>query len=116
MWHNIEDIQTLKTSGEVVAARKLLIFKHSPRCHHSQMVDFLLTEAADSLKALADCYRVDVVAQAQLAREVADYFEESHASPQVLVIERGRCIYEAQKLEIELEEILEALREGEVWA
>ncbi len=82
-----------------------LIFKHSTRCHISNMVLRYFEKEWD-VNANIPTYFLDLLAFPQLSREVANIFQVHHESPQVLLIKNGECIFDASHNEISAQEIL----------
>ncbi|MBM3400392.1 MAG: bacillithiol system redox-active protein YtxJ [Bacteroidetes bacterium] len=87
-------------------AEPVLIFKHSTRCSISSMA---LNRMLTSNPPLH--YRlIDVIASRPVSNKVAEVFSVHHESPQLLIIHKGECIYEASHLEIQPREILQELQ------
>ena len=68
-----------------------VIFKHSTRCSISSMAKNRLDrkEAPEGIKF----YYLDLIKYRSLSNKIAADFGVSHQSPQVLVINNGKCIY-----------------------
>ena len=79
----------LGTLDDLLASPRLLLFKHSPRCGLSRWaLDEL--EPLDGGDDLAPIALVDVVADRELAVELADRTGVRHQSPQLLYLAEGR--------------------------
>ena len=85
--------------------RTQVIFKHSTRCSTSSMVLNRLerSEASPSI----DFYFLDLRQVRQLSAQVAEKFQVTHESPQVLVIKNGNCTFDESHFAINMDEILE---------
>ena len=59
-------------------------------------------------------YFLDILKYRQLSNLVADIFEVYHQSPQLLLIEKEECIYDADHLEISVTDLQEGL-EDDFW-
>jgi bacillithiol system protein YtxJ len=82
-----------------------LIFKHSTRCHISNMVLRSFEREWDEHAGI-QTYFLDLLAYPHLSREVANIFQIHHESPQVLLIKNGECFFDASHNEISAQEIL----------
>ena len=68
-----------------------VIFKHSTRCGTSFLVKESLEEA--EVNGPADFYLLDLIAYRDISNLIASAFLVDHASPQILVIKNGQCMY-----------------------
>lgn len=82
-----------------------LIFKHSTRCHISNMVLRYFEKEWDENSEIKT-YFLDLLAYPQVSRAVAESFQVHHESPQVLLIKNGECIFDESHNEISAQEIL----------
>ncbi|MEY4003694.1 MAG: bacillithiol system redox-active protein YtxJ [Bacteroidota bacterium] len=79
----------------------VLIFKHSTRCSISSMALNRMEKAVPYMPFRL----VDVIADRPVSNRIAEVFSVHHASPQLLLIHRGACVYEVSHLEIQPREI-----------
>ena len=71
--------------------RPCLIFKHSTRCSISSMaLNRIESNEPAQIKA---CYYLDLIKYRSISNKIEVDFQVKHESPQVLVIENGKCIY-----------------------
>ena len=103
-WIDLSDPSQLMLIEERSKTKPQVIFKHSTRCSISGTAKYRL-ESARSSDAV-DFYYLDLLAHRDLSRLVADHFQVPHASPQVLVIKDGRCVFDESHMGIRMEEIL----------
>lgn len=103
-WIELTDASQLDLLAERSKTRAQVIFKHSTRCSISSTAKFRL-ESAKSSDAV-DFYYLDLLSYRSLSGLVAERFAVPHASPQVLVIRDGRCVFDESHLGIRMEEIL----------
>lgn len=82
-----------------------LIFKHSTRCHISNMVLRYFEKEWDE-EAGIQTYFLDLLSYPQISRTVAEIFQVHHESPQVLLIKNGECIFDESHNAISAQEIL----------
>jgi len=101
-----EDIvRIIKRSHEVPC----LIFKHSTRCNICTIAKYRLEDDWDFEPDEMEAYYLDVLEFRPVSLKVAETFQVHHESPQVLLILKGECIYDASQLDITLEELREGL-------
>jgi bacillithiol system protein YtxJ len=81
----------------------LVIFKHSTRCSISSMARNRLdkNEAPEGI----DFYFLDLIQHRDISDKIAETFQVHHQSPQVLVINKGKCIYNESHSGIHFDEI-----------
>ena len=80
-----------------------VIFKHSTRCSISSMAKSRL-ERATPPEGIA-FYYLDLIAHRNVSNKVAEVFDVSHESPQVLIIKNGSCVYDESHSGIDMDEI-----------
>ena len=80
-----------------------VIFKHSTRCSISSMAKSRL-ERATPPEGIA-FYYLDLIAHRNVSNKVAEAFDVSHESPQVLIIKNGSCVYNESHSGIDMDEI-----------
>lgn len=86
-----------------------LIFKHSTRCSISRMALKRVESDEQLSENPVDYYYLDLLKHRDLSNEIAKAFSVEHQSPQVLIIQNGKCVYSATHSAIQAEEILEHL-------
>jgi bacillithiol system protein YtxJ len=115
LWHKLVEISQLQSiidlskeqSNPQISA--VLLFKHSTRCSISTMaLSRLETKWLDDEKIPA--YYLDLLNYRDISNEIASLFGIEHASPQVLLIKDGTCIYHASHSAISATDILEAAK------
>lgn len=112
LWHKLSDINQLKdiknsTIEQSANGLTVLLFKHSTRCSISSMaLNRLESKWKDQDNIPA--YYLDLLNYRDISNEIATLFEVEHASPQVLLIRNGVCIYHNSHNGISASEILEA--------
>lgn len=100
-WTKLVSEQDLEDLKQASFERPVLLFKHSTRCSISSTVLNRLErkwkqEEMGRLKP----FFLDLVAYRKISNRVAEEFGVPHQSPQVLLIENGRCIYDASHMQI----------------
>lgn len=112
LWHKLTDIGQLQEIQELSKEQRVsavLLFKHSTRCSISSMaLNRLETKWSDNEQIPA--YYLDLLNHRDISNEIANLYSVEHASPQVLVIKDGKCIYHNSHNGINALEILEATK------
>lgn len=82
-----------------------VIFKHSIRCSISSMVKSRLekSETPDTI----DFYYLDLINYRPLSNKIAKELNVYHESPQVLLLQKGECIYDESHMAIRMDDIVE---------
>jgi bacillithiol system protein YtxJ len=80
-----------------------VIFKHSTRCSISSMAKNRLDNknAPEGM----DFYYLDLIQYRKLSNKIAADFHVTHQSPQVLIIDHGKCIYDESHSGITMDDI-----------
>lgn len=107
-WISLIDEEQLDSIKEQSNTQPILIFKHSTTCSISSMAKSRLerSQAPDTIAY----YYLDLRRYRSVSNMVADIFSVHHESPQVLLIKNGECIYEESHNGIQMDEILEQLK------
>jgi bacillithiol system protein YtxJ len=90
----ITELMTEADLESALANEIALLYKHSPYCGLSTMarheVHFFVQGNPD-----VPVYVVDVIHRRPLSQRIADLFEIEHESPQVILLRRGRPMFDA---------------------
>jgi bacillithiol system protein YtxJ len=104
-WINFDSDVILTEAIEKSYLNKgIVIFKHSTRCSISSVAKTRLSlkwNFKDDLPA----YYLDLIQYRELSQLVADKFNITHESPQILLIKNGECVYDASHLGISVKNI-----------
>lgn len=84
-----------------------VIFKHSSRCSLSTLAKTRLERA--TIPPNVDFYFLDLIRYRLLSHRIEEQFSVQHESPQVLLIQKGECIYEESHNGISMDEITQQL-------
>ena len=84
-----------------------IIYKHSTRCGTSHMVLDRLERTTNPPPV--DFYFLDLIKYRDISAKVAEDFQVHHESPQVLLISKGKCLYDESHYGITMDEIAEQL-------
>jgi bacillithiol system protein YtxJ len=86
-----------------------LILKHSTTCNISAIAKFRLEDDWVFPESTLRAYYLDLLRFRSVSAYIADTFEVHHESPQILIISKGECIFDASHLDITVDEIKEAM-------
>jgi bacillithiol system protein YtxJ len=86
-----------------------IIFKHSNSCSISSMALSRTLKAQEEIESKAVVYLIDVKANRNLSLEVADHLGVRHESPQIIIIQDGKVVYDASHFNINPQTILSYL-------
>lgn len=102
-WIELTDENQLISIKEKSNQTPQLIFKHSTRCTISIVAKNRLEKT--TLPNNIDFYYLDLIKHRAISAKIANEFNVSHESPQVLLIHNEKCIYDESHYGIEIEEI-----------
>lgn len=113
-WNPLTDEAQLETIRQESDAHPVLIFKHSTRCSISSTALARMQRSWNEAEVgEMNPYYLDLIAYRSLSGQVASEFGVPHQSPQVLLISKGECVYDASHFEISFAEITQQLQEIE---
>jgi bacillithiol system protein YtxJ len=110
-WNELRSVnqidQILKESKE----SPVLIFKYSSRCSLSRMaLDRLERRWSETEMTGIKPYFLDLISYRDISNRIAHIFDVEHESPQVLIIENEKAIYDQSHMGIDYQEIKEAVK------
>ena len=102
-WIQLSDEKQLAEISERSKERPQVIFKHSTRCSISSVAKNRL-DKADAPKS-ADFYYLDLINNRTISNFIAEQYQVTHESPQVLIIRNGECVYDESHMGISMQQI-----------
>lgn len=100
-WKNLTVEEELDHILSESTRKPQVLYKHSSRCATS----FFALKNIETLNPLeqeqADFYLVDVIAQRELSRYIADKFGIRHESPQLFVFKNGEIVWHGSHNQIQ---------------
>lgn len=87
-------------------SKPIVIFKHSTRCGVSSSALKMFQPDVENIAQSAQLCMVDVIKSRELSNYLAHKTEIRHESPQVLVINNGKVVYNASHHFIDSKEVL----------
>ncbi len=101
-WKNITSDEELEAAVAESFNRPVIIFKHSTRCHISKMVlKSFEQEVAQADRDIA-YYFLDLISFRGLSNKIAENFDVTHQSPQMIVLQDGIAVRNASHHSISL--------------
>lgn len=108
MWTALSTLDQLDRISEDSQDRAQVIFKHSTRCSISRVA--LSRFDRNQPSGEATYHLLDLLEYRSISHAIAERFGVMHESPQVLIIQEGKCVYHANHLDIEPAEISQQLQ------
>ena len=105
LWKKIESQKDLDAAIEKSSQQKVLIFKHSTRCFISKTVLRSFEKQMQESDINFGYYFLDLLAYRSISNEIESRFDVVHQSPQLIVLENGKAIYNASHQNIDLDKI-----------
>ena len=103
-WNHLTELSQLDQLTEESKSSPILIFKHSRSCSISGTTLNRL-ERNWTLDASAKVYFLDLLAYRNISNAIAEKFDVQHESPQVLIIENGKSVYDRSHFDINFGDI-----------
>jgi bacillithiol system protein YtxJ len=107
-WLALNHSEQLSSLVEHSFKQDQVIFKHSTRCSISILAKNRLEKFTGSENLTF--YYLDLLNYRALSNEIADRFNVEHASPQILLIRNGECIYDESHHAITVDDLMEQSR------
>jgi len=105
-WNTIQSATDLAEIKRKSHENPVVIFKHSTRCSISSMaLDRLQRSWNEAEMEGVVPYFLDLIAHRGLSDQIAQEFGVDHESPQVLVIDREKCVYDTSHMGINYREL-----------
>ena len=107
-WTPLDTEAQLEAIKQESHERPVLIFKHSTRCSISSTAWARLERnwKKDEVGSVKPYY-LDLLTFRSVSNKIAQEFDVEHESPQVLLISRGECVYNASHFDISFDSIKE---------
>jgi bacillithiol system protein YtxJ len=106
-WQKITSVEDLQKINQKSENQKIMIFKHSTTCSISATVLARMERhwADEKAKGIAPYY-LDLLSFRDLSNQIAQSYGVKHESPQVLLIENSKCVYNASHYDISFDEVV----------
>ena len=103
-WLIIKNLVNYKDAIDLSFNEPVLIFKHSTRCSISSLA-LNRIESKHNQSIITNCYFLDLLSFRDISNKIAEDFNVTHESPQILIIENEKCIYQASHYNISWDNI-----------
>ena len=103
-WSTIESIQQLEAVDKQSFNQPIVLFKHSTTCSISAMAKARLESASDG--ETPQLYYLDLLAHRDVSNAIADKYGIRHESPQVIVVQNGKAMYNASHGAINMNDLI----------
>lgn len=110
-WNTLSAADHLQHLREESKEKRILIFKHSTRCNISRTaLDRLERNWKNDEMTNVKPYYLDLISHREVSNLVAAQFGVEHESPQVLIIENGKAVYDSSHFDIDYQQIRAAVK------
>jgi bacillithiol system protein YtxJ len=110
-WSQLRSIDQIEKIREESKENPILIFKYSSRCSLSRMaLDRLERNWEEEDMSQVKPYFLDLITYREISNRVAHEFDVEHESPQILIIENEKSIYDKSHMAIDYTGIREVLK------
>jgi bacillithiol system protein YtxJ len=110
-WNQIKAAEQLEEIKKESAEKKILIFKHSTRCTISRAsLDRLERKWDDQEMADVKPYFLDLLNFREISGLIAQQFNVEHESPQILLINNGKSVFDQSHFSIDYDQIKAAAK------
>lgn len=106
-WNVLTNTAELKEIDIFSKTHKVLIFKHSTRCSISSAALGRIErkwKSEDETKVVP--YFLDLIKYRDVSQAIASQYGVEHQSPQILVIDNGKCIFSETHFDITYESLM----------
>jgi bacillithiol system protein YtxJ len=104
-WIPLTQVDQLSDVVATSSQKPVLIFKHSTTCSISNTSLNRLERNWNPAEMPVETYYLDLLNYRAISRQIADQFDVEHQSPQVLIIQNGKSIYDASHFNIDYTEL-----------
>lgn len=112
-WQHLTNIEQLDTIDRHSHQHPVVIFKHSTRCSISTAaLDRISRGWQGQVPPHVDAWYLDLITYRNISNEIAKRYGVEHQSPQVLLIQDGKCTYHASHFDISAAELAKHVPES----
>jgi bacillithiol system protein YtxJ len=110
-WSELSSVDQIAQIRKESTETPILIFKYSSRCSLSRMaLDRLERNWKETEMRRVKPYFLDLITYREISNRIAHDFAVEHESPQVLIIENEKSIYDKSHMGIDYQEIREIIK------
>lgn len=107
-WVNLTDLAQLNEVITVSNKKPVIIFKHSTKCSISRMA-LKQFESEFDLNDIVEAYFLDLIVHRDISNEIANRFDVDHQSPQLILIQNEKAIYNVSHNDIDAVDLKEKI-------
>ena len=106
-WNELHEIAQIEQIVKESESKPVLIFKHSTRCSISaSALNRVERVWSDKSEESVKPYYLDLISHRDVSNAIEAKFNVEHQSPQVLMISKGKSVYDTSHSDINLPEII----------
>ncbi len=106
-WNQLISLSQIADIDAESMKGKVLIFKHSTRCSTSaSCLDRMERNWKEGDNEKIKPYYLDLLNHRDISNELARHYGIYHESPQLLLLENGKCVYHASHFEIDYADLM----------
>lgn len=102
-WNYLESMEDLDAAEQISNDKTVVLFKHSTRCSISRFVLKQFENAFDIPADKMQIYFLDLIEYRPISNAIAERFEVTHQSPQMIVLKEGKSVYNSSHESIDAE-------------
>lgn len=106
-WNDLTQPSDVQTLTELSFREPVVVFKHSTRCSISSMAKARLDR--EEHWDQGQFFYLDLLKHRDISTAIAENFDVHHESPQVILLSKGECVYDASHNAITVSELKEQL-------
>jgi bacillithiol system protein YtxJ len=100
-WIHLDSEEKLAEATTASLTKPVVLFKHSTTCSISNTaLNRLERNWKNEEVAGTQTYYLDLLSYRQLSRQIAENFQVAHQSPQVLIIQNEKSVYDTSHFDI----------------
>ncbi|MFT4032849.1 MAG: bacillithiol system redox-active protein YtxJ [Siphonobacter sp.] len=107
-WQALSELTQLEEIRKESFDQPVLIYKHSVTCSISSTAKARLERQWNDSTPIK-AYYLDLLSYRSISNAIAQEFGVEHESPQVLLIQNGKCVYHESHFAIRFDEIVNAI-------
>jgi bacillithiol system protein YtxJ len=101
----LDKMEQFDEIDEISATKPVVIFKHSTRCSISRMALKQFETEFNFTEEKINWYLLDLLNHRDLSNEIASRYHVVHQSPQILVIQNGKAVFNTSHDSIAAEDL-----------
>lgn len=108
-WKMLTSQTALQQADQDSFSGPVILFKHSTACGTSARAKYILEEEWNGLIHDVQFYFLDLLQFRALSNQIAETYEVTHHSPQIIVLSKGAAIYHTSHHRISIDDLNEQL-------